>query len=502
MAYGRVMDATPLRADTVADLDVPGPTYDRDGLTVGIVHIGVGGFHRAHQAMYLDRLMNDGAAHEWAECGVGVLDADHAMGEVLARQDHLYTLVEKHADGDRTPRVIGSMTDFLVAPDDPEAVLARMAEPAVRIVSLTVTEGGYHVNRSTGEFDRDDADIEHDISNPEESPRSAFGVIVEALRRRRDAGTGPFTVMSCDNIPGNGDVAHRMITAFARLRDAELADWIEREVPFPNSMVDRITPRTTDDDRTELAERSGIDDGWPVVCEPFVQWVLEDRFVAGRPAFQDVGVQMVDDVTPYELMKLRLLNCSHQAIAYLGYLAGYRYAHEVAADDLFAGFVRGYMDDEGTPTLPPVPGQDLDDYKATLLERFANPEIRDTLARLGAESSDRIPTWLVPVIRENLASGGEVDRSALVVAAWARYAEGVDEAGERIEVEDTGRAEERTAAARRYPDEPLAFLADRDLFGDLVDDERFTTAYRAHLDALHADGARATVEDLERRLRA
>ncbi len=495
------MAATPLSRETVDGLDVPGPSYDRDALRVGIVHIGVGGFHRAHQAMYLDRLMSEGQAHEWAECGVGVLDADHAIGEILARQDHLYTLVLKHADGSRDPRVIGSMVDFLIAPDDPEAVLARMADPAVGIVSLTVTEGGYHVNRTTGEFDRGEDDIEHDLDPDGDPPRSAFGVIVEALRRRRDAATGPFTVMSCDNIPGNGDVAYRMITAFARLRDADLAEWIERAVPFPNCMVDRITPRTTDDDRAELAERSGVDDGWPVVCEPFVQWVLEDRFVAGRPAFEDVGVQMVDDVEPYELMKLRLLNCSHQAIAYLGYLAGYRYAHEVASDELFAGFVRGYMDDEATPTLPSVPGVDLDDYKATLLERFANPEIRDTLARLGAESSDRIPTWLVPVIHANLAEGGQggVERSALIVAAWARYAEGVDEAGEPIEVVDA-RAEDRTAAARRYPDEPLAFLADRDLFGDLADDARFTTAYRTHLDALHTDGARATVEALQRRL--
>jgi mannitol 2-dehydrogenase len=286
-----------------------------------------------------------------------------------------------------------------------------------------------------------------------------------------------------------------MITAFARRKDSDLAAWVEAEVPFPNCMVDRITPRTTDDDRAELAER-GVADGWPVVCEPFTQWVLEDRFAAGRPPFEHVGVQLVDDVEPYELMKLRLLNASHQAIAYLGYLAGYRYAHEVAADGLFADFTRGYMDREGTPTLQPVPGVDLDDYKATLIERFANPSIRDTLARLAAESSDRIPTWLVPVIRINLESGGEIERSALVVAAWARYAEGVDEQGEPIEVVDTGRAEDRIAAARRYPDEPLAFLADRDLFGDLVDDDRFTEPYLTALNSLHTHGARATVQSL------
>jgi mannitol 2-dehydrogenase len=502
--------ATAVSRATLGELAVPVPTYDRDALRVGIVHIGVGGFHRAHQAMYLDRLFAEGRDQEWALCGVGVLEADRAMGEVLHRQDELYTLVQKHADGSREPRVIGSMVDYLVAPDEPDAVLDRMTDPATRIVSLTVTEGGYHVNTATGEFDPSEASIAHDLARAAHTlPRSAFGYLVEALRRRRTAGTAPFTVMSCDNIAGNGDVAHRMITAFARLRDDEtgddLAAWIEAEVPFPNSMVDRITPRTTDDDRRDLAERFGVDDGWPVVCEPFTQWVLEDRFAdqgersdgtrrSSRPAFEEAGVQVVADVEPYELMKLRLLNASHQALAYLGYLAGFRYAHEVCADDEFVRFVRGYMDEEATPTLLPVPGVDLDDYKATLIQRFANPEIRDTLARLAAESSDRIPPWLVPVIRQNLRDGGQIERSALIVAAWARYAEGVDEAGEPIEVVDTGRAEERTAAARRYPGEPLAFLEDRSLFGDLVEDDRFTAAYRRHLDRLHDDGARAALQ--------
>ncbi|WP_116711259.1 mannitol dehydrogenase family protein [Actinomycetospora cinnamomea] len=502
------MAATTLTAATLPDLppEVPGPSYDRSAVSVGIVHFGVGGFHRAHQAMYLDALMERGGALDWGICGVGVLEADQRMAEVTEAQDDLYTLVLKHSDGSREPRVVGSIVDYLYAPADPEAVLDRMTDPATRIVSLTVTEGGYHKNASTGEFDDRDPAIRADIDAPEgTAPRTTFGFLVEALRRRRADGTGPFTVMSCDNIQGNGHVAQAMITAYARRRDPQLADWIDAEVPFPNSMVDRITPRTTDADRAELVERFGIEDAWPVVCEPFTQWVLEDRFAAGRPRFEDVGVQVVDDVEPYELMKLRLLNASHQAIAYLGYLAGYRYAHEVAGDELFAGFTRAYMDREATPTLAPVPGVDLDDYKATLIRRFANPEIRDTLARLAAESSDRIPTWLVPVIRTNLENSrqgghGEIERSALVVAAWARYAEGVDESGEPIEVVDTGRAEDRIAAARRYPDEPLAFLADRDLFGDLVDDERFTTAYRAHLDALHTDGARATVAALEQRL--
>ena len=484
---------------SLATLDVPTPSYDRGALQVGIVHFGVGGFHRAHQAMYVDALMNDAKALDWAICGVGVLSPDKHMADVMREQNCLYTLVIKHPDGALEPRVVGSVVDYLFAPDDPAAVVSRMADPATRVVSLTVTEGGYHVHPVTGEFDDRDPDIRADIeagSSPDTQPRTMFGFVTAALRRRRAAGTPAFTVMSCDNIQGNGDVAHKMITAFARLQDADLADWIEAEVPFPNSMVDRITPVTSDDDREVLARRFGVEDAWPVVCEPFTQWVLEDHFAAGRPPFEDVGVQVVDDVEPYELMKLRLLNASHQSLCYLGYLAGYRYAHEVCQDPLFADFLLAYMDREATPTLGPVPGVDLDAYKPNLIERFANPEVRDTLARLCAESSDRIPKWLLPVVRHNLAEGGEIGRSALVVAAWARYAEGVDEQGEPIEVVDR-LAEQLVATARRQRDEPLAFISDRELFGDLVDDERFVAAYTEALASLHERGARATLEALQ-----
>jgi len=412
----------------------------------------------------------------------------------MEAQDGLYTLVVKYPDGTLEPRVIGSIVDYLFAPDDPEAVLARMADPATRIVSLTITEGGYHVNQVTGELDASDAGLTADLE-PGAVPGSVFGFVIEALARRRTAGTAPFTVMSCDNIPGNGQVARKMMTAFARLKDPELADWISREVRFPNSMVDRITPVTTDADREALAAKFGVEDGWPVVCEPFTQWVLEDDFGAGRPPYEEVGVQLVADVEPYELMKLRLLNASHQALCYLGYLAGYRYAHEVCQDKLFVDFLLGYMDFEGAPTLPPVPGVDLDGYKRQLIERFANPEVRDTLARLCAESSDRIPKWLVPVIREQLAAGREIKRSALVVASWARYAEGTDEQGEPIEVVDRLR-DKLVERAQHNRDDPLLFVSDRDLFGDLVDDERFVQAYTAALSSLHERGARATLEEL------
>jgi mannitol 2-dehydrogenase len=474
--------------------DVVVPGYDRTEVTPGIVHFGVGGFHRAHQAMYLDRLMNDGKALDWGIVGVGVLPQDRRMYDVLSAQDHLYTLVIKHPDGQLEPRVIGSIVDYLFAPDDPEAVLARMTDPATRIVSLTITEGGYHVNQVTGELDVSDPALAADLERGA-TPGSVFGFIVEALRRRRAAGVPPFTVMSCDNIPGNGHVARKMIAGFAQLKDPATAEFLRTEVRFPNCMVDRITPVTTDADREALASRFGVEDGWPVVCEPFTQWVLEDDFGGLRPPYEEVGVQIVEDVEPYELMKLRLLNASHQALAYLGFLAGYRYAHEVCQDKLFVDFLLAYMDNEGTPTLPPVPGVDLDRYKHQLIERFANPEVRDTLARLCAESSDRIPKWLLPVVREQLAAGRDITRSVLVVASWARYAEAVDEQGQPIEVVDRLR-DKLVERAQHNREDPLVFISDPDLFGDLASDERFVTPYKAALQSLHEIGARATLEAL------
>ena len=281
------------------------PTYDRSRVKVGIVHFGVGGFHRAHQAMYLDQLMNRGEALDWGICGVGLLPVDQRMRDALGGQDCLYTLVAKNADGRYDARVIGSIIGYHYAPDDPEKVLALMTAPSTRIVSMTVTEGGYNFVPATGEFNFDNPDIVHDLADGA-VPRTLFGFVTEALRRRRGRGIPPFAMMSCDNIQGNGDVARKMFTAFAARKDADLGKWIGEAVVFPNAMVDRITPVTTRDDIDQIAERFGIEDAWPVVAEPFTQWVLEDDFPAGRPPYEQAGVQMVHDVVPYELMKLRL----------------------------------------------------------------------------------------------------------------------------------------------------------------------------------------------------
>lgn len=466
---------------TLAQLPSDKPSYDRSEISVGIVHFGVGGFHRAHQAMYVDRLLEKGLAKEWGIAGVGVMPADRKMADVMATQDGLYTLLLEKPDGGREARVIGSIVDYRYAPDDPESVVELLAAPTTRIISLTITEGGYNIDNLGG---ADGVNV--------------FGLVVDALARRRDRGIDSPTIVSCDNIEGNGEVARHAFTTYAERVHPGLGDWIGAHTKFPNSMVDRITPVTTPDVIDVVATEFGIDDQWPVVAEPFTSWVLEDDFADGRPPFEDVDVLMVDDVTPYELMKLRLLNAGHQSLCYFAYLAGYRLVHDAAGDPLFADFLLAYMDDEATPTLKPVPGIDLPDYKRTLIERFANPGVRDTVARLCYGSSDRIPKWLLPVIRENLRTGAPIRLSAATVASWARYAEGTDEHGQPIDVQDQ-LADILVPLAKKQRENPTAFIENTDLFGDLASDDRFVEAYLWALDSLHRNGARATLEALMRK---
>jgi mannitol 2-dehydrogenase len=467
-----------LNNSTLARLPIDKPSYNRDEITVGIVHFGVGGFHRAHQARYVDQLLEKGIASQWGICGVGVLPGDRRMADVMAAQDGLYTLLLENPDGSRDARVIGSIVDYRYAPDDPEAVIELLAAPSTRVVSMTITEGGYNIDNL--------GDV------------NVFGLVADALARRRDRGIASPTIVSCDNIENNGDVARQAFTTYAERLHPGLGEWMQQHTRFPNSMVDRITPVTTPDVIAVLAGEFGVEDQWPVVAEPFTSWVLEDDFSDGRPPLEEAGVLLVDDVTPYELMKLRLLNASHQCLAYFAYLAGYRLVHDAAGDPLFAEFLLRYMDFEGTPTLKPVPGIDLPDYKRTLIERFANPGIKDTVARLCFGSSDRIPKWLLPVIRANLASGGPVALSAATVASWARYAEGVDDNGEPIDVQDQ-LADKLVPRAKSQRENPTAFLEYTDVFGDLAEQPRFVEAYLWALDSLHRVGARATLEALLRK---
>jgi mannitol 2-dehydrogenase len=469
------------------------PGFDRALVAPGIAHFGVGGFHRAHQAMVIDTLMGKGLSRDWGIVGVGVRPADLAMRDALLPQDCLYTLTVKDMKT-QDSRVIGSIVDFLYAPDDPEAVLSLLTAPHIRIVSLTITEGGYNFDQITGEFDWSTKEIADDL-NRLSAPATVFGFIAEALRRRKEGGIEPFTVMSCDNIQGNGHLAKKMFLAFVSKVDPELAAWMATTVSFPNSMVDRITPVTTPTDVDEAAAVTGLADHWPVVAETFFQWVLEDNFPAGRPPFEEAGVQIVDDVEPYELMKLRLLNASHQGLTYFGHLMGYRLVHDAVNDNLIQTLLRRYMKDEAEATLRPVPGVNLAAYQDMLITRFTNAEVKDTIARLCAESSDRIPKWLVPVINDRLAQGLNVSLSAAIVASWARYAEGIDEQGEPINVVDNLK-DEVMAAASAHAEDPLAFIRNEKLFGQLAENENFTAPYLVALDMLHNRGARATLAAL------
>lgn len=489
--------ATALGAHSLDDLPdtVARPSYDPDDVHCGIVHIGVGNFHRAHQAMFVDRLLNDGE-REWGICGVGLLPHDAAMRDALSTQDGLYTLVTAATDGTESARVIGSLTRYLYAPDDPSAVLSALCDPRTRIVSLTITEGGYGIDETSGAFSPEDAatcaDLDDAAHGRLQAPRSAVGYLVAALLRRREAGVAPFTVMSCDNIQGNGHTARTAVSGFADRIDPGLGAWIRSTVAFPNSMVDRITPVTTDETRANVVERFGIADRWPVRSEAFVQWVLEDDFPLGRPPFETVGVQLVDDVEPYELMKLRLLNASHQAMSYLGILAGATMVHEVCSDPLFIGFLRGYMHREAIPTLRPVPGIDLDDYCEQLLQRFGSTAVRDTLARQVVDGADRIQTFLLPVVREQLTAGGPIEHAALVLAAWSVFLERAGGGGMPVPVSDR-RFEGLRAAIVAEAVTPGAFLDHSPVFGTLGADDRLRSAFIAARASLIADGARASI---------
>lgn len=470
---------------------VSAPSYDRSKVTPGILHFGVGAFHRSHQALAIDTLLTKGLANDWGIVGVGLLPSDKKMEQALKPQDCLYTLITKHPDGRQDFQVIGSMLSYIFAVENPELVLEKLVDPAIRIVSLTITEGGYSFDRVTGEFDPTTPGVKEDLAGSP-NPVSAFGFIVEGLKRRKALGIAPFTVQSCDNIQGNGDVAKRMIIEFAKAKDPEIATWISESVAFPNSMVDRITPVTALEDIELASSALGLADHWPVPCEPFFQWVIEDHFPTGRPPFEEANVQMVSDVMPYELMKLRLLNASHQGLCYFGRLSGYTYVHEVMDDPLIVKLLRRYMDEEASPTLSPVPGVNLAEYKDELIERFSNPQVLDTVARLAAESSDRIPKWLLPVVREQLKSDRSVTLSAAIVASWARYDEAIDENGETINVVDPLK-EELIAIAKTQRENPLAFVQNKKLFGELSADSRFTEPYLNTLKSLHTAGAQATL---------
>lgn len=468
------------------------PAYDRDHAAIGIVHLGVGAFHRAHQAAIIEECLARGEKG-WAIAGASLRSADTRAA--LAPQDNLYTLSVRSAAGEAL-RIIGAIRESHVGPENPATLLARMAARETKIVSLTVTEKGYCHDPATGTLNEAHPDIIHDLANPDQ-PRSAIGYLAKALKLRRKAGLQPFTILCCDNLPANGRTVKRVIDRFAHLLDKDFGHWVAGEVACPASMVDRIVPATTDEDRARISAALGQEDHWPVVTEPFLQWVVEDVFPAGRPDFALSGVEMVTDVTPFEHMKLRLLNGSHSTIAYLGYLAGYETVADTIGDPAFARIIRAMMDEEITPTLHMPPGTDLTGYKDALIERFRNPALRHRTWQIAMDGSQKLPQRLLGTIRDRLAIGAPITRLALGVAGWMRYVSGTDEKGAPIDLRDPMAARLSDIAKAAGPDAGRlapALMAVTEIFGtDLPADPRFTAPVTDALARLFRDGAAKTV---------
>lgn len=467
------------------------PTYDRKEVKVGIVHIGIGGFHRAHQAYLVNQLLEQGMATHWGICGVALLGADRKIYDVLLEQDGLYTLIVPDIEGNFSTQVIGSIVELLYAPENPSAVIRKMADKSIGIVTLTITEGGYNYT-SDGNFNWQNEDVVWDLQHPAK-PKTVFGYLYAALKLRKASGIAGLTIQSCDNIEQNGDVMRQMLYAFISKADPEMIDWMDEHITFPNSMVDRITPVTTDSLRKMLAENFELNDGWPVVCESFYQWVVEDLYAAGRPDWENVGVQMVSDVTPYEKMKIRLLNGGHTLVGLVGYLLGYRYIHESVADPAIASLLRTYMDEEVTPTLDDVPGVNLDQYKETLIDRFRNPFIKDEVARIISGSSAKFPKFILPVILDQLKDCRSVRISAFVTACWYQYLKLNLAVRDNIQDEMANILLRSVEWAEQERD-PLIFLDNVEVFGDIKEHRAFTENFLSHIMALCSVGVRGMIE--------
>jgi fructuronate reductase len=467
------------------------PGYDRARVRPGIVHLGIGAFHRAHQAVVIDDLLARGAT-EWGIVGASLRSPD--TRDALAPQDCLYTVAVRSGSGTEH-RIIGSVLETEVAKANPAQLIARMADPGTRIVSLTITEKGYCHRPQTGELDADHPDIVHDLAHPD-APRSAPGFIVAALARRRALGIVPFTVLSCDNLSANGHTVKRILTQFASLRSRELGQWIADEVACPSTMVDRIVPETTEADRAAVAAELRMTDAWPVITEPFTQWIVEDQFSAGRPDFASAGVQLVSDVTPFEHMKLRLLNASHSALAYLGYLAGYETIAATMTDDRFVAFARGVMQ-ESAPTLAMPDGTDLTGYSASLLKRFSNPALRHRTWQIAMDGSQKLPQRLLGTMQDRLRLGLSIDTHALAVAGWMRYVTARDEHGRAIDVRDPLAPELAAIAEKAGPVAGRlapALLDVGSIFGTFGNDPRLRSAVTRALAKLYDVGARQAVQ--------
>ena len=469
--------------------------YDRNGIKAGILHIGVGNFHRAHEEYYTNRLLEYPDQQEWGICGAMLLPGDERLYRILKRQDCEYTLTVCGRDGHDEAYRIGSLVGLLWGVEDTEAVLDKIADRDIRIISMTITEGGYNIEKSTGEFMFSDRDVQHDLKNPQ-SPRTVFGFIAEGLRRRMTAGNGPVTILSCDNLQHNGNTARKAFTSFIQTQDKELALWVKDNVTFPNSMVDRITPATRPEDVIRLNEKNGTDDNAPVYCEDFIQWVIEDDFIAGRPAWEKVGAEFTSDVTAYENMKLSLLNASHTLLSYPSFLSGYRKVDDAMHDERIAKFVRTFMDKDITPYVPAPGNTDLDLYKQTLVERFGNRSVSDQISRLCFDGISKFPVYVMPNLIKMIRDHADLTRVAYLIAAYRHYLKyRTDDNGAVFEIAEPWMTkEDETLTASDNPTDFLGLSAFTST--DLKQAPEFVKKYTDMVEAIRSKGAMATLETI------
>jgi mannitol 2-dehydrogenase len=468
-------------------------SYDRSQLKAGIAHIGVGAFHRAHQAIYLDKTIEATGDLNWGLVGIGLLPFDAPMRDAMEAQDGLYTVTEMTPKGERIAKLIQCMTEYLYAPGNHAAVVERLTDPNIKIVSLTVTEGGYLMD-TRGQFQVSHPSVVQDLANPT-NPQSTFGILVEALHRRRNNSQKAFTIMSCDNLRHNGDQARNATVSYARARDAALAAWIEENVTFPNGMVDRITPATTPEWREKLKGFNGVEDKAPVICEDFIQWVLEDKFCNGRPDFAKSGVTMTDNVTPYEEAKIRLLNGSHQMLSYPAFLSGLKKVDVSLGDSLFHSYLENFLNEDSGPFLSDIPGMELSSYKKILIQRFGNQAIGDQLARLCLDGGSKIPGFLLPTLKANLEKYGRCPRMSYLLACYNRYIHNLkDDNGEEFELR------EPNAMSILQPiidsKDPMTLIQCNDLLGDSAQYPEFVKEYLTLHEEILKNGARKTLENL------
>lgn len=469
--------------------------YNRENIKPGILHIGVGNFHRAHQEFYTGQLLEDADQQQWGYCGAMILPSDERLYKALKEQKGEYTLTVCGRNGEDKAYRLGALVELIWGMEDPEGIINKIADKDIRIITLTITEGGYNMEKSTGTFMLQDEKVVHDLQNPS-TPQTVFGYVAEGLRRRMNRGNGPVTILSCDNLQHNGNTAKKSFTTFFSAQDPELASWVQSNVTFPNSMVDRITPATRPEDIERLNKKNGTSDKAPVYCEDFIQWVIEDNFIAGRPAWERVGAEFTDDVTAYENMKLSLLNASHTLLSYPSFLSGYRKVDDAMHDARIEKFVRQFMDIDITPYVPAPGNTDLDLYKQTLVERFGNRSVSDQIARLCFDGISKFPVYVMPNLGKMIKDGADLTRVSYLIAAYRHYLKyRTDDNGATFEVAEPWITSGDWQVIES--DDAMDFLALSAFASvNLSESETFCTLYKQFVEAIKADGAMKTLESI------